>query len=345
MKLSHIGTLLAALLLVACASFGQASTPQQWTIVTTSESMANADPISYTAAGVYSPCTTGENDNGSDSNADCFNPLTVTTDWAVANGANSVTPVLANTFTNSSCSASGGAQTLTVTGYKLNGNYTPVVTVTMIDGTGATDTITFTGEKGNDPTQFSGTFTSSGSCMQSDTGIFTATLFQTISGTYNGSFESNGSFNQNGTGNVAIALATDSSFDETGTVSASLSGGLCFSNLTIATSLANTYSTSFATGDTLVFIATDLSGNVVVFIASGTSGTGQQEGDNTQGNQLLYLTYYGVAGACSGISGIDVPFSKATRRLVPRHGRMFDGGTMEPGSFGHMYRMRQTDRR
>lgn len=342
MKLSHLGTLMAAILVATFAAF--AATPQQWTIVTTSESTANADPILYTAAGVYSPCTTGQNDNPSDSNPNCFNPLTIATDWSVDSG-NSVAPVLANTFTNSSCSASGGAQTLTVTGYKLNGSYTPVVTVTMIDSTGATDTITFTGAKGNDETQFSGTFTSSGSCMHSDSGNFTATLFQTITGTYNGSFESNGSFDQNGSGNVALSLATDASFNVTGTVAASPSSGLCFSNLTIATPLANTYSTSFATGDALLFLATDLSGNVVFFTASGTSGTGQQEGNNAQGNQLLYLTYYGVAGACSGISGIDVPFSKATRRSAPRHGRMFDGGTMEPGGVANMYRRRQTNRR
>ena len=198
MKFRYVGTLLAAILVATCATFAQTS--QQWTIVTTSESTANADPVSYTAAGVYSPCTTGQNDNPSDSNPNCFNPLTITTDWTVTSGNQSPAVVLANTFTNSSCSASGGAQTLTVTGYKLNGNYTPVVTVTMIDSTGATDTITFTGAKGNDSTQFSGTFTSSGSCMHSDAGNFTATLFQTITGTYYGSFESNGSFDQNGTG-------------------------------------------------------------------------------------------------------------------------------------------------
>jgi hypothetical protein len=264
------------------------------------------------------------------------------TDWSVSSGG-VVTPVLANTFTNSSCSASGGAQTIAVANYKLNGSYTPTATVTMIDSTGATDTITFSGAKGSDSTQFSGTFTSNGSCMHSDAGNFTATLFQTISGTYNGSFESNGSFDQNGTGNAAIALATDSSFDVIGTVSSN--SGLCFSNLTIATPLANTYSPSFATGDVLLFIATDVSGNVVFFTAGGTSGTGQPEGDNTQGNQLLYLTYYGVAGACSGISGVDVPFSKVTFSSAPRHARLFDRGKLglEDG-VGYVDRMKEPRR-
>jgi hypothetical protein len=338
MKRRYIRALLAAILVATFATFAQ--TLQQWTIVTTSESAANADPILYTASGDYKPCTTGQNDNASDSNPDCFNPLMITTDWNVASG-NAVTPVLANSYTNSSCSAAGGPQTLTVTGYKLNGTYTPTVTVTVIDSNGKTDTITFSGTKGNDNTQFSGTFTSSGSCMKSDSGNFTATLFQTIGGTYDGSFESNGSFNQSGSGNVAISFATDGNFNVTGTVGASWRSGLCFTNMTIATSLANTYSPSFATGDTLLFIATDFSGNVVLFTASGTSGTGQQEGTDSHGNQILYLTYYGLAGGCSGISGVDVPFRKATGLSAPRHGRMFGQGPKGFGGFAAVGRSRR----
>jgi hypothetical protein len=324
MKARYTGALLAAILLATIASFAQ--TPQQWTIVTTSESAPNADPINYTAAGVYSPCTTGQNDNPNDSNPNCFNPLTIATDWTVVNGNNLVKPVLDNSFVNSSCSASGSPQSITVTGYKLSGNYTPVVTVTMTDSSGGTDTVTFTGAKGSDSTQFSGTFASSGSCMKHDSGNFTATLFQAISGDYSGSFESNGSFDQNGTGKVTLSLDTDSSFNVTGAIGTSFRSGLCFSNLAIATTLANTYSTSFASGDVLLFVATDIFGNVVVFTASGTSGTGQQEGTDAEGDQNLYVTYYGLAGACSGRSGIDIPFRKVTGRNVPRHARMFGEG-------------------
>ena len=340
MKVRYIGALLAAMLMATFATFAQ--TPQQWTIVTTSESSPNAYPISYTAAGAYSPCTTGQNDNQSDANANCFNPLMITTDWSVGSGANAVTVVLANTLTNSSCSASGSPQTVSVTGYKLNGNYTPVVTIITIDSSGGTNTLTFTGAKGNDSTQFSGTFTSSGPCMNSDDGNFTATLFQAIDGTYNGSFESNGSFNQSGSGNVAITLATDTNFNVTGSLAASSNSGLCFSNLTIATPLANTYVTSIATGDTLLFIATDPSGNVVLFTASGINGNGQQEGDNAQGNQLLYLTYYGAAGSCSGLSGIDVPFSKTTGRSAPKHGRIFGNGQKGLGDISGIERIRKS---
>jgi hypothetical protein len=343
MRFKMIVLSLAVLLVATFATFAQASIPQQWTFVTTSESAANAAPISYTPTGVYSPCTTGQNDNPNDSNPNCFNPLTITTDWT-AIGNNPVTPVLANTFTNSSCSASGGAQTLTVKGYKLNGKFSATVTVTIVDNNGSTNKITFTGATSWNSAQFSGRFASNGPCMKSDAGNFTATMFQTISGTYNGSFESNGSYSQSGTGAVALVLATDSNFNVTGAVTALSNSGLCFSDLTIATTLANTYMSSMATGDTLEFVASDNSGNVVLFTATGTSGTGQQEGTDSNGNQKLYLTYSGLAGACSGISGVDVPFSKAAATSAPWHHGVFGGGTTGPGGFGRTTRMRQVSR-
>jgi hypothetical protein len=336
MKISRIGTLLGAVLVAAFATLAQV--PQQWTIVTTSESAANATPILYTAAGVYSPCTTGQNDNSKDKNASCFNPLTITTDWNLTGLSSNmtITPVAADTFTNSSCSAMGGVNTITATGYSLVTSYTTTVTVTVIDGNGATNTIVFTGKKSSNSAQFTGTFSSSGPCMKSDKGNFTATLFSTITGTYSGSFETNGFFNENGSGGVTLVITTGSNFNITGTAVALASSGLCFSNLTIATTLANTYMTSMATGDTLAFVATDASGNVVLFTASGTSGTGQQEGDNTQGNQLLYVTYTGLAGTCSGKSGVDIPFSEVTVPSAPSHGVVFGGGWGGPGGLGHM---------
>lgn len=343
MKIRRVGTLLAAILAASCATFAQGgfSIPEQWTIVTTSESTANAVPISYTAAGVYSPCTTGQNDNSGDSNPSCFNPLTITTDITASGSFSNMTmtPVVANTFANSSCSASGGVQNITATGYSVASSYSAKLVVTLIDGNGATNTITYTGTSSNNYAQFSGTFASTGPCMKADKGNFTATLFQTISGTYKGSFETNGSFGEGGSGSVTIALATNSSFDVTGTVAALSNSGLCFSNLTIATTLANTYTPSFASGDTLEFVATDSSGNAVLFTASGTSGTGQQEGTNGQGNQMLYLTYTGLAGACSGKSGVDIPFSKATAASVPSHGSMFGYGPMGMNGFDRMNRM------
>lgn len=348
MKLSRIGTLLAAILVATIATCAQGviTLPQQWTIVTTSESTANAEPILYTATGAYSPCTTGQNDNSSDSNMNCFNPLTITTDWSLSGNWNNMTiaPVTANTFTNSSCSAMGGVQKITASGYSFLTSYTTTVTVTLIDGNGATNTIVFTGTKSNNYAQFNGTFSSSGPCMKSDKGNFTATLFKTIAGTFAGSFETNGAFSQSGTGAVTLVLATNSNFDVTGTAVALSTSGLCFSNLTIATTLANTYMPSIATGDTLEFVASDLSGNVVLFTASGTSGTGLLEGTNAQGKQNLYLTYVGLAGACSGISGTDVPFSEVAAPSAPGHGAIF-GGQAGQGGLGRVNRMLLLNRR
>lgn len=156
--------------------------------------------------------------------------------------------------------------------------------------------------------------------MNNDFGTFTATLFPAINGTYQGSFETNGSFttsNSNGS-NVSITFSTDSNFNVTGNVVAAQGSGLCFSNLTIATPLADTYAPSIASGDFLEAIATDDSGNVVVFNASGTNGNGLPEGTDQNGNPELYVTYSGVAGACSGISGVGVPFSKVVAH-APRH--------------------------
>src|ERR1700722_6908793 len=237
MKIGRIGTLLAAILAAACASFAQGfSIPEQWTIVTTSESAANASPILYTAAGAYNPCTTVQNDNPNDSNPSCFNPLTVTTDVTMSGNFSNMTatPVVANTFTNSSCSAMGGVQKVTANGYGLVSSYTAVVVVTLIDNNGATNTITFTGAKSTNYSQFNGTFASTGPCMKNDKGNFTATLFQTISGTFKGSFESNGAFGEGGSGAGSLVLATDSNFNVTGTAVALSGSGLCFSNLTIA---------------------------------------------------------------------------------------------------------------
>jgi hypothetical protein len=300
--------------------------PQQWTIVTTSESSTNAMPVSTTATGASDPCTTGQNDNPNDSNPSCYNPLVITTDWQLSTNflinQTISTPDLPNTFTNSSCSATGGAQSMTVTGTDLLGYlYSATITVTLQDNNGGTDTIVFTGQPSSGGTQFSGTFTSSGSCMNNDSGNFTASLFSAINGTYEGSFETNGSFTtaNGGPGSVSLIFTTDSNFNVTGSVVAAKNAKLCFSNLTIATPLANTYGASLASGDMIEVIASDDSGNVVLFAASATDGNGLPEGNDKNGNPKLYLTYQGLAGACSGLSGIDVPFSKVAAKRAPRH--------------------------
>lgn len=324
MKFIRIAAALIFAIFGGVSTHAQSVVPQQWTIVTTSESSPNAIPITTTPTGAPDPCTTGQNDNSSDSNPSCYDPLVIVTDWQLSLNSSEqtvTTPNLANTLTNSTCSASGGVQSISVTGMNINDHpYKATVTVTLIDSNGGMDTIVFTGKNSPDQTQFSGSFTSSGSCMNSDSGNFTAVLSPAINGTYQGSFETNGSFSSSGSngGTVSIALSTDSNFNVTGTVTAQGSG-LCFSNLAIASPLANTYAPSFASGDTLQAIATDNTGNVVLFTASSTDGNGLPEGNDQNGNQKLYLTYSGFAGACSGISGVDVPFSKLVPPHAPRH--------------------------
>jgi hypothetical protein len=329
MKLTRTATVFALAILGTISSHAQGVpgklVPQQWTIVTTSESSPNAIPIGTTATGAPDPCTTGQNDDSSDSNPSCYNPLIVTTDWQLSTNSMRQTfnsPVLTNTFTNSNCSMSGGVQSITVTGFDLFDRlHHATVTVVLTDNNGGVDTIFFLGQQSADGTQFTGTFASSGSCMQDDKGTFTAALFPTVNGTYQGSFETNGSFttSSSNSSTVSITLSTDTNFNVTGNVVAGTGSGLCFSNLTIATPLANTYAPSMASGDILEAIATDDSGNVVFFMISGTNSNGLPVGTDQNGNPMLYLTYTGLAGACSGISGVDVPFSKVVPAPAPTH--------------------------
>jgi hypothetical protein len=328
MKTSRIAALLTFAVFATAPTHAQGGfgtvVPQLWTIVTTSESSPNAMPVTTTATGAPDPCSTGQNDNPNDSNPSCFNPLVITTAWQLSTNFSYnqtiSTPDLSDTLTNSSCSATGGVQSMTVTGIDFFGYlYSATITVTLQDNNGGTDTIVFTGQPTTGGTQFSGTFTSSGSCMNSDQGNFTASLFSAINGTYKGSFEANGTFGNGNSGAVSFIFNTDSNFNVTGSVVATKDAKLCFSNLTIASPLADTYGTSLASGDMLEAIATDDSGNVVMFVASATDGNGLPEGNDKNGNPKLYLTYQGVAGSCSGLSGVDVPFSKVVAKRAPRH--------------------------
>jgi hypothetical protein len=309
MKFSRVGMLIAAFFLTTLAASAQIEkTPQQWTIVTTQESAPNAFPLSDVNGNPY-PCNGQNVDNPNDSNPNCYNPLVITTDWTLTSEfgiATGLTTVLPNTFTNSSCSASGGVVSANVTGYDIFGFYQAIFTVVLDNGA----TITFTGNPSFDANQFSGTFRSTGVCMNNDSGQFTATLFPAVNGTYVGSFE-----NSNAPpASVSITLKTDSSFNVTGTVTAAKNANLCFSTLTIGTPLANTFAPSLASGDMLEIIASDSTGNVVAFIASNTDANGK-----TLPNGGLFTTYDGVAGACSGISGTDIPFKKVTSSPAPRH--------------------------
>jgi hypothetical protein len=302
--------LIAAFFLITLAASAQIEkTPQQWTIVTTKESAPNAFPL-FDANGNPYPCKGQNMDNPDDANGNCYNPLVIATDWTLTTEfgtAINLTTALPNTFTNSSCSAYGGVVNASVTGYDIFGFYKATFTVTLDNGA----TVTFIGNPSFDTNQFSGTFFSSGACMNNDSGQFTATLFPAVNGTYVGSFE-----NSNGgpAASVSLTFKTDSAFNVTGSVTAANNANLCFSTLTIGTPLANTYDPSIATGDMLEAIASDSTGNVVAFVASNTNPVGKN-----LPNGELFMTYEGLAGACSGISGTDIPFKKVMSAPAPRH--------------------------
>ncbi len=288
---------------------------QQWTMVTTSESAPNAAPLTDANGNPY-PGGGQNPDNPGDANPNCHNPLVITTDWHAPTipGGGTTATLLANTLTNSGCSDLGGATSITTTGYLPSGAYTAVVTVVLDYGA----TITFTGASSPNSSQFSGTFTSTGTCTGSDSGSFTATLFPTVTGMYSGSFESTtGGANTN----VQMGLTTDWNFNVFGSITPTGGAPVCFSNLTVATPLANTYGPSMASGDVIEAFGSDSAGSVVAFIASDTDADANPLPDGG-----LYVTYTGLAGACTGISGTDVPFKKVVVRrwrpsplpIVPR---------------------------
>lgn len=291
------------------AGFAQTNTPQQWTFVTTSESAPNADPLLGANGNPY-PCTGQNQDNAGDANPNCYNPLVVTTDWTITSTAGAISSSVADTaftMTNSSCSTSGFPASTSLTESADGEVYLATFVVTLDNGA----TVTFQGQVSLGSTQFTGTFSSTGGCMNGDSGNFSATLFPQVNSEYSGEFESS-----SGGQGVTISLATGANFNVTGTVTPDASADTCFSNMTIATTLANSYSNSFASGDTVFAIASDNSGNVVLFVASNSDANGNPIADNG-----LYFTYYGVAGACQGVSEVDAPF-KNIRGKAPRHHRV-----------------------
>jgi hypothetical protein len=275
--------------------------------VTTSESAPNASPLTDANGNPY-PCSGQNPDNPGDANPNCYNPLVISTDWQAPTipGGGTNASMLANTLTNSSCSALGGVTSITATGYLPSGAYTAVITVVLDNGA----TTTFTGTSSSNSSQFSGTFTSTGPCMGSDSGSFTATLFPTVDGMYSGSFESS---TGGSSANVQMGLTTDWNFNVTGSITPTGGAPVCFSNLTLGTPLANTYGPSTASGDVIEAFGSDSAGNVIALIASNTDAN-----ENPLPDDGLYVTYVGLAGTCSGASGTDVPFKKvAVERRWP----------------------------
>jgi Legume lectin domain/Chitobiase/beta-hexosaminidase C-terminal domain len=318
---------------------------QQWTIVTNSESAPNASVLTDNNGNPY-PCTGQNPDNSGDANPNCYNPLVITTDWhapTIPGGGTNAT-MLANTITNSACSASGGVTGITTTGYLPSGAYTAVVTVALDNGA----TITFTGTSTSNSNQFTGTFSSTGPCMGGDSGTFTATVFPTVTGMYSGSFESKSG---GAAASVQMGMQTDWNFNVTGQITPASGAAVCFSNLTIGSPVANTYGPSMASGDVIEAFGSDSSGNVVAFVASNTDANG-----NALAGGGLYVTYVGIAGACNGVTGTDVPFRKITARrfqpprpiwprepITPRHAPMWRFSAAHARAWAH--REERQDRR
>lgn len=269
-----ISTLLIAVLMVSGSALADKgnTTPAtgQWTVVASNETSLNTI------------------DGG---------PLQVITDWTTTGASTSlaITPVLANTFTNSNCSASGQPAALTA---DVDPNGKPRVVVTLDNG----QQVVFSGTNGGTTSQFSGTFTSTGGgCTQADSGNFTATLYQPLQGSITGTVQSYVGTNST---NLTMNLSIDSNFNVTGTVKAT--NKACMANLTINGPAAQAYGPSFASGDTETILASDNSGNVVGFVISATDANGNFL--SPPWPSQMYVTYDAVAGACSGDSGTDAPF-------------------------------------
>jgi len=271
-------TLFLAIMLTAIASFAQAPSTGQWDIVATSETNSNTV------------------DGG---------PLQFSTDWTTttSGSTSTIAPLLANTFENSSCSASGQPVAFTVSYTKSSKTTTIVATLDN------SQTVTFTSTSSGS-SQFSGTFKSSGGgCTQADSGKFTATLYSALQGSFSGTIES---YVNTNTINVTMSLSTSSSFAITGSVQSS--NNSCMANLTINGSAAQAYSPSYATGDVDVFVASDNSGDVVAFVASATDENGNML--SPAWPSQVYVTYFVVAGPCAGDEGTDAPFQHVQAQVI-----------------------------
>jgi hypothetical protein len=214
-----------------------------------------------------------------------------------------------HSFSNSICIASGTGNGVTVTSGEI-ATPTPVTFQINVDGG---ESYTMTGNLSGDGTTVTGTAvqynSGSANCGVNDAGQgFTATLYNSASGTYTGSFtpDAGGS-----AFDATITLAEDTNFNLTGTVTAT--GNPCFASLVVDSS---TFA-SFASGNIVEFFGTDGSGDLVGFIGN-TGGSADIEGDTTWLN--LYVTAVVYGGACNGQSYTDAPFHRVGHR--PR-GREF----------------------
>jgi hypothetical protein len=249
-----------------------------------------------------------------DKNTSDGTPLQIITDWksTTSGSTTTIAPVVANSFTNSNCTASGQPSSLTVAYNSSTGVVTAVATMDY------GQTITFTSTKTTSNSTFSGTFTSTGGgCTNSDSGNFTATYYAPLSGSLSGTIES---YMQTNTINVSVSLSTDSNFNVTGTLTST--NKTCMASLTIDGTAAQAYGPSIVTGDTEIIYASDTTGDVVGLIFSATDQNGVML--SPAWPKQAYVTYQVLAGPCAGDGGTDAPFHQV-EKLVPHapiHPRM-----------------------
>lgn len=277
MKTNRIAILtavtLTGILLTTLPAFAQAPATGQWDIVASEETAENT--VDKT-------------------------PLQFITDWTMttSNQTTTISPVVANTFTNSDCSALGGVANLTVAYNNSTGIATVVVTLDY------GQEVTFTSSQTTSSSQFTGTFTTTGGgCTNGDSGNFTATLYQPLSGTMSGTIES---YMQTNTVNVTVRLSVASNFNVTGSLTSM--NKACLANLTINGTAAQAYGPSIATGEVLIVYASDTTGDVVGFIFSATDANGKML--SPAWPKQAYVTYMVLAGPCSGDAGTDAPFQQ-----------------------------------
>ena len=312
---------------------------QQWTIVTTSESAPNA-PVLTDANGNPYPCSGQNPDNPNDSNPNCYNPLVITTDVARSYDSG-----------RRDEHDHAGQYRLRIPAARLpeasptsppqvmfrHGSYTAVISVVLDNGA----TITFSGTSSSNSNQFSGTYSSAGSPA------WGATRVRSPRHCFQRSQECMLDRLNPRPADQVPACRWD--YRRIGILTSPAqitpAGGapVCFSNLTIGTPLANTYGPSMASGDVIEAFGSDSTGNVVAFVASNTDAN-----EKALPAGGLFVTYLGLAGACNGIAGTDVPFRKVEPRrwqpprpisprppIAPRHAPIWRFNTAHAPLWGH----------
>jgi hypothetical protein len=326
--------LVAASILIPKIAAAQAA-PQQWVIITTSESSYDAAPVQYTSTGQTLDCS-GDNPDSTSSGA-CYNPLIYTFDFAPPSTSDgSFSGVSA-----ASLSGPGGVNLLSQTNYVgSTDGYVSSITVSLSCSTFDSSTATCTAGDyevdvmNEDESTFkflitlsadpmTGLFESSNGDSNSDYGGADAySQVPVESGAFEGSFEnSTGSTTDTIVLNLPGANSNFSLGDET--VDTESTSNVCFTganhkaNFSSADSLAMTYDDGYegtVSGDVQEFTVGDGNGDVIGMLVTPDSSDSNEgvfeDPDNTPGT--LYVTYYVLAStnaACPvGTAAYDAPF-------------------------------------